>query len=201
MREVSKFFGKMSEMEAEFFRDFKPLKTERLIIRKLTLDDAKDIYEFTSLKETSEFLTWYPHQNIETTRKFLEDLQVKYRKNLPSQWGIELLTENKIIGIAGFITFFPEHKKGELAFVLSPKYQNRGYMTEALGIIVHFGFEVMELNRIEAKCEIDNFASERVLQKIGMQLEGCCYEYLVRKGIFRDYKIYALLKKYYDEKN
>ena len=74
------------------------------------------------------------------------------------------MSEKKVIGFAGFIDYSEQHKKAELAYVLSPLYQNKGYMTEALDIIMNYGFTEMGLNRIEAKCEIDNFASERVIR-------------------------------------
>jgi len=67
-------------------------------------------------------------------------------------------------------------------------------MTEALKMVARYGFDKMNLNRIEAKCEIDNFTSERVMQKLGMHLEGCFYQYLIRNDKFRDYKFYTKLK-------
>jgi ribosomal-protein-alanine N-acetyltransferase len=177
------------------FRNFPGLKTDRLVIRKLTANDAEAIFEFTSKKETSDFLTWEPHVDIRVTRDFISALLKKYRNNEASQWGLELGAEGKIIGIAGFISYFPEHLKGEVAYVLSPAYWNKGYMTEALSEIIRFGFVNMKLNRIEAKCEIDNFGSERVLQRCGMKCEGVSYSYLIRKNIPRDYKFYCKLAK------
>ncbi len=179
----------------KYFKDFEGLKTERLLIRKLTLNDAKDIFEFTSLEETARGLTWFPHPNLEVTKDFIKTILDKYNKDLPSQWAIELIERKKVIGIAGFISYFEEHAKGEIAYVLSPFFQQKGYMTEALNQIIEYGFNVMQLNRIEAKCEIDNFASEKVMQKLGMRLEGCCYDYLFRKGNFRSYKLYSILSK------
>lgn len=176
------------------FKDFNIIESERLIIRKLEISDAEDIFEFTSLNETSFFLTWHPHISKDETKQFVYSVLDKYNKNEPSQWAIELKNEKKVIGIAGFINLYSEHSKGEIAYVLSPDYQNKGYMTEALNSIIHFGFDVIGLNRIEAKMEIDNFASEKTLQKIGMKLEGCFYDYLFRKGKFRTYKFYSIIK-------
>lgn len=180
--------------DKKFIKNFQNIKTDRLIIRRLRLTDAEDIYEFTSKKATSEFLTWYPHKSIERTKNFIKSIVDKYNKNEVTQWAIELIENQKIIGVAGFIAYYPEHLKGEIAFVLSSDYWDKGYMTEALKKIIEYGYNEMGLKRIEAKCEIDNFASERVMQKIGMRLEGCFYKYLMRKGKFRDYKFYAITK-------
>ncbi|MEM4326285.1 MAG: GNAT family protein [Candidatus Pacearchaeota archaeon] len=181
--------------EKNFFRDFSGIHTERLFLRKLRIEDVDDIFEFTSLPETCKILSWYPHSDKNITAKFISSIIEKYERNLASQWGMELKENRKVIGIAGFITFLPEHKKGEIAYVLSPKEQNKGLMTECLLSIIEYGFNIMGLHRIEAKCEIDNFASEKVLQKVGMKLEGCFYDYLIRKGKFRSYKFYSIINQ------
>lgn len=177
------------------FLNLDEIETDRLKIRKITLKDAEDIFEFTSLPETCEILSWYPHQNIDVTKKFLKSIIIKYKKNEPAQWALELKENKKVIGIAGFINIDFHNKRGEIAYVLSPFYQNKGLMTEALKEIIRIGFNRMDLIRIEAKCEIDNFASERVMQKIGMRLEGCFYNYIIRKGKPRHYKIYSILNE------
>ena len=179
----------------KYFKDFSGLRSDRLFLRKLSMEDAKDIFEFTSLDETSNGLSWYPHKNINTTREFILSILDKYENNVASQWAIELIEEKRVIGITGFISFFDEHHKGEVAYVLSPRYQGKGFMTESLNMVIQYAFNKMDLNRIEAKCEIDNIASERVMQKLGMCFEGCLYDYLYRKGEARSYKFYALLKK------
>lgn len=175
-----------------FFKTCPNIKTDRLLIRKLCLQDAPDIFEFTSLEETAKGLSWEPHNSIEVTKNFISSLMVKYENNEASQWGIELIPESKVIGIAGFINHYEEHRKGEVAYVLSPLYQGKGFMTEALFAIINYGFKSMSLQRIDAKCEINNFSSERVMQKLGMRLEGCMYNYLIRKGASRHYKFYSI---------
>ena len=180
-----------------YFKNFPGMESERLVLRKLRLNDVDDIFEFTSLPETSEILSWYPHSDRNVTRSFVIDIVKKYSKNEASQWAIELRRDKKVIGIAGFIQFFPEHSRGEMAYVLSPIYQNKGYMTEALKMVLKYGFNTMKLNRIDAKCEIDNFSSERVMQKLRMRLEGCFYDFLIRKDRPRTYKFYSILKNEY----
>jgi ribosomal-protein-alanine N-acetyltransferase len=178
-----------------YFKNFPGLESERLILRKLDINDVDQIFEFTSLPETSEILSWFPHSDKSVSRTFIKNIISKYSNNEVSQWAIELKSDKIVIGIAGFVQFFSEHSRGEIAYVLSPKYQNKGYMTEALKMVLEYGFNMIKLRRIEAKCEINNFSSERVLQKLGFRLEGCFYNFIKRKGLYRDYKIYALIKE------
>ena len=119
-------------MVKEYFRNFNGIESVRLVIRKLNIEDIEDIFEFTSQEETCKILSWYPHQDKEITKNFIEGIINKYNNDVPSQWAIELKSEKKVIGIAGFIQYLNEHSKGEIAYVLSPFYQNKGFMTEAL---------------------------------------------------------------------
>ena len=176
------------------FSDLPKLYTERLILRKLTINDSKDIFLFTSNEKITEFLSWSSHKSETDTKQFLKSVLKNYELNIPAQWGIELREEKKIIGIAGFISFSSEHNKGEIAYILSPYYQNKGYMTEALKKIVGYSFNDLGLVRLSARCEIDNFASEKVMQKIGMTQEGIARKFLIRRGDFRDYKFYSTIK-------
>ena len=197
MNRAGKFSGRIliKMGKQKYFKDFSGLRSNRILLRKLSLEDVNDIFEFTSLEDTSQGLSWDPHQDINRTREFLQSILDKYKNNLPSQWAIELIDRKKVIGIGGFISYFEEHHKGEIAYVLSPHCQGKGYMTEALKMVFQFGFNEMKLNRIEAKCETDNFASEKVMQKLGMRFEGCLFDYLFRKGKARSYKFYSILKK------
>ena len=181
----------------DVFGDLPTVETDRLVLRKLALSDAEDLYGFTSVPEVSEYLTWECHKSIETTIKFLESVLDKYSNKEVSQWGIELKDTHKLIGISGFIGWCPEHSKAEIAYVLSNKYWNRGLMTEALEAVVDFGFEVMDLNRLEAKVEVGNISSEKVLQKLGMVHEGTLRKFTYVKGEFKDYELYAILRDEY----
>lgn len=171
------------------------LNTERLCLRTINEGDAEDIFAFTSLEQTTAFLSWYPHKTIETTRQFINSVIEKAGEGLPNQWVIELKAEKKVIGIAGFIDFNEEHKKAEIAFVLSPHYGGKGYMTEALSKILEFGFTLCRLKRIQAKAEPENTASVNVLQRIGMQKEGILRSFIFRKNDFRDYVMLASINQ------
>lgn len=176
--------------------DFKLLGevvTDRLKLRPVQAGDVADIFAFTSNPVGKEYLSWEAHPNIEKTKGFVDYLLQKADKAEPVQWVIELLEEKKVIGITGFIDYMPSHNKGEIAYLLSPDYGGKGYMTEANAAVVKYGFEHMGLMRIQAKAEVDNIASQKVLEKIGMSEEGVLRKYIFQKGKYRDYKMYAIL--------
>jgi ribosomal-protein-alanine N-acetyltransferase len=184
-------------MHLEIFNDLPTLETERLSLRQIGIKDTDDVFAFTSNPKTSEWLTWDPHKTKEDSLNFIKSVLEKYQKNQPAQWAIELKSEKKVIGLCGFVNFFEEHSKGEVAYVLSPDYWGKGFLPEALIKIIEFSFKQLGLIRIEAKCEVGNFASEKVMQKVGMIQEGLFIKYLKRKGESRSYKLFAII---YDKK-
>jgi RimJ/RimL family protein N-acetyltransferase len=78
--------------------------------------------------------------------------------------------------------------------VINPAYRGNGYACEALERVLKFGFEVLELNRIEAKYIVGNDASRRVMEKCGMKFEGVARQSMLIKGKYRDIGKYAILK-------
>lgn len=186
-------------MIKNFFRNLPQIETDRLILRKLKMQDASDLFVFTSKPSVSKCLTWSPHITIEDTKYFINSVLKKYESDKVSQWAIEYKNNNKVIGTAGFVKYESAHAKAEQAYLLSDEFWNMGIMTEALKKIIQTGFNSLSLNRIEAKCFVKNISSEKVMKKIGMQYEGLLREYAYIKGVFRDYKLYSILKREYED--
>ena len=177
------------------FKDLQTLETERLVLRKLTMRDANDVFDYASMPEVSKNVTWDYHRTIGDSMAFLKSILMQYEEGLPSPWGIVFKEHNKLIGTGGFHNWNPEHKRAEVGYAISSKYWNRGIMTETLKEMLRFGFEVMLLNRIEALCKKENHSSERVMQKCGMKYEGTLRQQMFVKGEFQDLKLYSILKE------
>lgn len=182
------------------FRSLPKLETERLILRKMTLDDAQDMFEYASDPEETKYTLWDYHKSIEDSVNFLKSAIQRYENMEVSEWGVVYKENNKFIGTCGYGWWRPAHNRAEIGYALSRKYWDRGLMTEAVKEAIKFGFEQMQLNRIEGTCFVENFASQRVLEKVGMTFEGILREQLLVKGIYRNLRLYSILRKEYDVK-
>lgn len=173
------------------------LETVRLRLRPIHREDAEDIFEYASDPFVTQYLPWHTHQSIHDTHAFL-DLLLDQQEwpNIPP-WGIEHKADGKLIGSCGYHHWSLEHARAELGYVLSRRYWNQGFMTEAVDAVVAYGFEAMLLNRIEALCRVPNLASARVMEKAGMTFEGILRQYMLAKGDYHDYKIFGLLRGEY----
>jgi ribosomal-protein-alanine N-acetyltransferase len=79
----------------------------------------------------------------------------------------------------------------ELGYCLSNQYWGRGIIVEAANAMIDAAVRTLDIHRIEAECEIDNFKSERVMQKLGMEQEGVMRKRLPVHGVYCDAKLYA----------
>ena len=171
------------------------LKTPRLRLRRLTMGDAGDIYRYSRDPEVARHVLWDAHRSIGDSRAYLRYMLHRYRAHEPASWGIEELSTGRIIGTIGFMWIQQDNAAAEVGYSLARDCWNRGFMTEALGAVIQYGFDSMNLNRIEAQHETTNPASGAVMRKCHMCKEGTLRSRLFNKGKYVDVDLYAILRR------
>lgn len=174
------------------FTPFPTIATPRLLLRALRESDLDDLYAYASDPEIDRFTPWRHYQSMAEARADLDDFLAEYKAHGMGAWGIEHQADQRLIGIATFSPPHPHHRRAELGYTIARNYWGAGYATEATQALIRFGFEQMNLVRIEAVCLPDNIASTRVLQKIGMRYEGLLRGYQIWRGTPCDLQMYAL---------
>ena len=187
----------MKNEKMEIFKNMPPLKTERLILRRLELGDLEDVFEYASDPAVPEFLLWRPHESIGYTRAYLRFISKLYKKGKMYDWGITL--DGKIIGTVGFSSISLSNNSAEIGYVLNRKFWGQGIACEAVLAVLDFGFKRMDFNRIEALIFPENQRSKRVLLKCGFQCEGIRRSAMLVKGEYRDVEVFSILKKEFAE--
>ena len=170
------------------------IETDRLLLRRLCIRDATDMFEYMCHDVVAQHVLWDAHRNISDTRNYIRYMLRKYRLGDPASWGIEYKATGTIIGTIGYMWNNPEHASAELGYSLNDAYWNMGIMTEALSAVIRYSFTKMHINRLEAQHETDNPASGRVMQKCGMRKEGTLRARLRNKGRYVDVDLYAILR-------
>ncbi|MBV9471083.1 MAG: GNAT family N-acetyltransferase [Abitibacteriaceae bacterium] len=177
----------------DVFGNLPTLETDRLRLRKISLRDARDFFEYASNPEVTRHSTWSPHESIEDTKQFINQVLNQYKAGHVAPWGIEHKADRKFIGTCGFGNWIHYHARAEIGYALARPYWSQGYMTEAVQCVIAFGFKTMKLNRIEARCRLENIGSFRVMEKAGMAFEGVLRQHMYMKGDYHDLKLYAIL--------
>ncbi|MDU3337095.1 GNAT family N-acetyltransferase [Paraclostridium bifermentans] len=174
---------------------FPIIETERLILRKLETTDINDLFEILSSERVTKYYGKYPMKNLSEA----EDLILKFHKVFSEQksirWGIELKEINRIIGTCGFHCWNKNHFRAEVGYELGEAFWNKGYATEAISDILRYGFELMNLKRIEAIVYPENKPSEKLLLSLGFEHEGLLKKYANFRDKQQDLNIFAIFEK------
>ena len=110
-------------------------------------------------------------------------------------WAIVRKEDKRYLGDVGYWRIDEEHGFGEIGYSLHPEHWRKGYMSEALKVLLPYAFQKMGLHRIEANVNVDNVASSSLLVKVGFQKEAHFRENYYYNEQFLDSHIYGLLEK------
>ncbi|MEI6432238.1 MAG: GNAT family N-acetyltransferase [bacterium] len=164
------------------------LVSERLTLRPLALDDAEDMLLFARDPEVTRYLPWSPNADLSTVRTFLRDQVNRRRRNESLGLAVVLRATNAVIGSTDLMELKRIPGEAELGYILARPYWGQGMMTESARLTLAYGFSEMALSSIHAWADEENFASRKVLQKIGMAFVTT--EQRVVKGDQRTYVRY-----------
>lgn len=179
----------------QIFQNIPQLETDRLILRRLAVSDAPDLFEVASQPEVTRYITWEFHRNQDDTRRFIQMVFDWYERQEVLYWGVVRKSDAKLIGTCGIFEWVVRDSRAELSYTLGRPYWGQGYATEIAGRLLRFGFETLQLNRLEGRCLAENTASAHVLEKSGLTLDGILRQQLFLKGFYHDLKVYALLRQ------
>lgn len=151
----------------------KTLETGRLILRRLTIEDAEKCFSnWMSDPEVTKYLTWKTHENVEETRAILEDWSKKYQDNDYYQWVIALKDNDEPIGTISVVSTNENIDVAEIGYCIGKKWWRQGYTSEALARVLAFLFEEVKANKVYASHDIENPNSGKAMRKCGMKYEG-----------------------------
>lgn len=178
----------------DLFCDLPTLVTPRLCLRKLTIADVDDVFAYASDPLVSRYTLWQTHRSRLDSERFIEAELAKYDCLQPASWAIVHQGASKVIGTCGFGFWHSAHARIEVGYALGRAYWGQGLMPEALQAVITFCFSALPLNRIEALCLVENHASARVMEKVGMRYEGLLREAFCHRGRYCDLKLYSILQ-------
>lgn len=179
----------------------KPLYTARLHLRPFVAEDVPLVFQnWTNSEEVSRFLTWLPHKSLDVTEQVLRSWISNYSRKNFYQWAIVLKEINQPIGSIAVVDMDEKTNRVHIGYCIGKAWWGKGLASEAFSTIIPFLFEKVKANRIDAKHDIKNPASGKVMEKCGLQFEARLRSYdWNRRGIV-DVDLYALLAEDYFQK-
>ncbi len=166
--------------------------TPRLRLRPNQADDLPFLERYALREYFWRFLPLEP-QTPESVKLFLGQRMEDDWGNGSYHCAVELAEAGHLIAAVRIAMTDNVHRCGSVGYALNDEFSGVGYMTEAVVRVLQIGFQELGLHRIWATADIENTASWRVMERVGMQREGLLRQDKQVRGSWRDSYLYSIL--------
>ena len=179
-------------LELNFF-PFPTFETERLTLRRVTMNDSQDVFNLRTNMDAMRYLDRPIPRTIAEAEDLIKRIEDGLENNTGIGWAISLKNLSHLIGTIGYHRIEKENSRAEIGYMLLPEYWKQGLMSEAIKVVLNYGFNTMKLHSIEGNINPDNAPSAAILKKFGFVKEAYFKEDFFFNGKFLDTEIYSLL--------
>jgi RimJ/RimL family protein N-acetyltransferase len=175
---------------------FTELPGRRVVVRRFGPQDVAEFVAYRSEAEVARYQSWDAPYPPEEGERFVAQLMTAH-PDTPGEWfqfAVALRATGQLIGDCAAMVRADDPSQCEIGFTIAPRYQGRGYATEAVRLLVGYLFALGK-HRITACCDPRNAASAAVLERLGMRREGHLRQSTWAKGEWTDDLLYALLQE------
>jgi RimJ/RimL family protein N-acetyltransferase len=174
-----------------------PIRTDRLLLRAYRESDAEDLFAIFSNPEVMRYGSSPPWTSVDRAREIIARSIAALESGEHLGLVIERIEDAHLIGQCALFKLNVACRRAEIGYSLAPQAWGNGYMNETLRALIGYGFDRMDLNRIEADVDPRNEPSVRTLERLGFQREGLLRERWIVNGEVSDSVLYGLLRKHW----
>lgn len=171
------------------------IETERLILRRFNYADDDAMLKYWIADEKVQSMYAEP---VYTTKEEVKELLDKYIHSYENEdyyrWAIILKDTEECIGQIAFFLVDSKNHFAEIEYCIGSDFQCRGYATEATKAVIQFGFEQMNLHKVQICTKENNIASKRVIEKCGFTYEGTLRDFFYMNGTYTGRLYFSILK-------
>lgn len=171
------------------------LRTTRLLLRPFEDTDLEAIYALQSNGRVLRYWDSPPWKDKARAQAFLDACRQMEQEGTGARWAIETLQHRAFIGWCAMFRWNPVYRSLGIGYCLDEPAWGKGHATEAVRAMLHWAYDTLDLNRVEAELDTRNAASAKVLEKLGFVREGLRREDCVVNGEVSDSWIYGLLRR------
>ena len=175
------------------------IKTKRLILRKPSVKDAKDLARNGNEKDMFYF-TWYiPYPfTVSKAIKIIKWLNKEIRKKEDGDktlaFCITLKNNGEVIGVIDLYDISNKNKRAKIGYWIGKEHRGKGFASEAVKAVLNIGFKKMKLNKISAETLKDNYGSNKLLKRLEFKEIGIKKKHKLLEGKLRDIVLWEILK-------
>jgi ribosomal-protein-alanine N-acetyltransferase len=171
------------------------LHTARLRLRPFTSADADALFALHSNAHVLRFWDSPPWSDEARAERFIAACRQMAEEGSGARLAMETGSDGAFIGWCSLSRWNPDYRSASMGYCLDEAAWGHGYATEAARALLHWAYQTLDLNRVQAETDTRNLASARVLEKLGFQREGTLREDCVVNGDVSDSWVYGLLRR------
>lgn len=153
------------------FTPFPNLSTKHYSLRQLTIDDQEEIFILRTDERVLKYLDIPKAKDIEDAHNFIIKINNGVSNNEWIYWGISKTNSLKLIGTICLWNISQSESKADIGFVMIPEYHGWGIMQEIIPVVLDYGFNIMNLQKIEGEVSPENTKSIKLMEKFGFVFE------------------------------
>lgn len=177
------------------------IETERLILRKFKISDDEAMLKYWIADEKIQSLYYEP---VYTTKAEVDELLEKYinsyQKNDYYRWAIIEKNSGECIGQIAYFLVDSKNNFAEIEYCIGSDFQCKGYATEATKAVIQYGFDKINLHKVQICTKTINKPSKRVIEKCGFTYEGTLRDYFYMDGEYVGRLYFSMLKSEFESK-
>lgn len=177
------------------------IETKRLILRKFKISDDEAMLKYWIADEKIQSLYSEP---VYTTKAEVDELLEKYinsyQKNDYYRWAIIEKNSDECIGQIAYFLVDSKNNFAEIEYCIGSDFQCKGYATEATKAVIQYGFDKINLHKVQICTKTINKPSKRVIEKCGFTYEGTLRDYFYMEGEYVGRLYFSMLKSEFESK-
>ncbi len=171
------------------------LSTDRLRLRPFGYGDRDDLFALHSSAVVLRYWDGPPWIERARADRFIEACERMAEEGSGARVAVERTSDGSFIGWCSLSRWNREYRSASLGYCYVQEAWGQGFATEAARALLGWGFDAMDLNRVQAETDTRNAPSARVLEKLGFLREGTLREDCVVNGEVSDSWVYGLIRR------
>jgi diamine N-acetyltransferase len=172
----------------------KTLKGENLTLRALELEDLDFLFQIENNESFWEVSHTQAPFSKYILKKYIENGHLDIYEAKQLRFLIEEKSTNKRIGMIDLFDFNPQHQRAGIGILIHPKFQQKGFASEALSIIINYCFSHINLHQLYVNITTDNTKSISLFEKHHFTKVGIKKDWILSEGTFKNEILFQLIK-------